>query len=82
MDEQQVREAVLGELAAIAPEVDVAALQPAVLLRTQVDLDSYDWLQFLVALHTRLQVDIPESDYAKLATVDQIVAYLRTRLPG
>jgi hypothetical protein len=35
-----------------------------------------DWLNFLVALHEKLKVEIPESDYAKLATLDQIVEYL------
>jgi acyl carrier protein len=39
-----------------------------------------DWLNFLVALHERLKVDIPESDYAKLVTLADLVAYLKKRL--
>ena len=38
-----------------------------------------DWLNFLVALHERLKVEIPESDYRRLGTLDQIVAYLADR---
>ena len=55
-------------------------LQPDRPLRDQVDLDSMDWLNFLVGLHQRLKVDIPESDYRKLTTFDGILAYLAARL--
>lgn len=40
----------------------------------QVDLDSMGRLSFLFGLHEKLHVDIPESDYAKLVTRDDVVA--------
>jgi acyl carrier protein len=76
MNRQEIRNIVVAELRRIAPEVEEGELQPAKLLREQVDLDSMDWLNFLVALHERLQVEIPESDYAKLGTLEQLVDYL------
>jgi len=39
-----------------------------------------DWLNFLVALHEHLKVDIPESDYVRLGTLDQTVEYLAGKL--
>jgi acyl carrier protein len=80
MDRQQIFDAVVLTLQSIAPEVERDQLLPAAPLREQVDLDSMDWLNFLIGLHQRLQVDIPESDYASLATLDQIVAYLQAKL--
>lgn len=79
MDEQQIRAVVLDKLNAIAPEVDAASLRPDQPLRRQVDLDSIDWLNYLIALHKALQVEIPESDYRKLATIDAIVDYIAQR---
>jgi acyl carrier protein len=79
MNQDQIRATVLSELSEIAPEVDTATLAPDRPLREQVDLDSFDWLRFLVALHERLQVEIPESDYARLGSVDQLVAYLAAK---
>ena len=74
MNKPEIRAAVLAELKRIAPELeDLEAAQP---LRDQVDLDSMDWLNFLVALHERLKVEIPESDYKRLGTLEQIVDYL------
>ena len=76
----ELRAAVLAALCRIAPEVEPAALRPDVPLRDQVDLDSMDWLNFLQALHAALGVDIPESDYAKLVTLDDLAAYLGSRI--
>ncbi|HMM73197.1 MAG TPA: acyl carrier protein [Rhodocyclaceae bacterium] len=76
MTEQALREVVMSILKSIAPEVEEGELVAGKPLRDQVDLDSMDWLNFLVAIHERTAVDIPESDYARLATLDDIVAYL------
>jgi acyl carrier protein len=80
MDRNEIRKTVLHELRRIAPEVEEGELQADRPLREQIDLDSMDWLNFLVALHERLQVEIPESDYARLATLDQTVDYLAAKL--
>lgn len=80
MNEQDVLAGVLAELSAIAPEIDAAGLERARLLREQVDLDSMDWLNFLIGLHRRFKVDIPESDYGSLRTLDDLIGYLGARL--
>jgi acyl carrier protein len=77
MDAEEIRKVVLAELKRIAPELE--EVQPAKPLRDQVDLDSMDWLNFLVALHERLKVEIPEADYRKLGTLEQVVAYLSAK---
>jgi acyl carrier protein len=80
MNAAEVRAGVLAELRRIAPEVDPGELAAAKPLRDQVDLDSMDWLNFIVALHERFKVEIPEADYARLGTLEDTVAYLRRRL--
>ena len=50
------------------PEGDYDRLKPDRPLRDQLDIDSYDFLNVIVALHERLGVDIPETDYQKLLT--------------
>lgn len=80
MDEDELRTVVVETLQRIAPEVEEEDLRGDVPLRKQVDLDSLDWLGFLVGFHERLGVDIPEADYPGLVTLDDVVAYLRDRL--
>ncbi len=79
-DRATLVQTVLTLLRAIAPELEPEALAPARPLRQQVDLDSMDWLNFLVSLHDRLGVTIPESDYAGLVSLDNVVDYLQARL--
>ncbi|WER50926.1 acyl carrier protein [Cupriavidus sp. WKF15] len=76
MSNAAIRAVVLSTLGEIAPEVDPQALCADRPLRRQVDLDSMDWLNFLIALHEKLKVEIPESDYARLVTLDDVVSYL------
>ena len=80
IDPNPLRQAVLDVLRRIAPEMSPEALQPAKPFRDQVDLDSMDWLNFLVALREKFGVDIPEADYAGLVTLDDVIAYLEQRL--
>ena len=74
-----LRNKVIPLLLAIAPEIDAATLVPAKPLRQQVDLDSMDWLNFLISLHQHFGVTIPEADYATLISLDDVLNYLQAR---
>ena len=80
MTRDELRATLLRCLSRIAPEVDVDSIAPAVRLRDQVDLDSVDWLNFLVAVHAELSVDIPDADAARLPTLDSLLDYCSARL--
>ena len=80
MDEQTLKRSILEILVSIAPEVEPDEIRPTRTLRSQVDLDSMDWLNFLVALHEQLKVEIPEADYQKLVTLDDLMRYLQAKL--
>ena len=79
MTEAELRKTVLDTLGDIAPEADLGALPPDRDLREELDIDSMDFLNFVIALHDKLGVEIPESDYAQLATLDGAIAYLRKK---
>lgn len=76
--EHDIRADILSVLTAIAPEVEPDELDDHTLLRDQVDLDSMDWLNFLVGIHQRLNVEIPEADYQKLRTLADVVGYVES----
>jgi acyl carrier protein len=80
MTQNEIRSEVLAVLTTIAPEVAPEDISDTVLLRDQVDLDSMDWLNFLIGIHKRMQVDIPESDYAGLRTLSDLVSYIDQRI--
>lgn len=80
MTEIDIRKVVQEELNNIAPEADLASLDPAADLREAIDIDSMDFLTFITAIHHRLRLDIPEIDYPKLITLKGAVAYITAHL--
>jgi acyl carrier protein len=82
MSNSDVRAAVIEALASVAPEAANERLADNVLIRDQLDFDSMDHLNFVIALHERFGIDIPERDYPKLATLDACVRYVETKRSG
>ncbi|TAJ08047.1 MAG: acyl carrier protein [Nitrospirae bacterium] len=76
MTAEDVKRIALRILGEIAPEADLPSLKPDVSFREQLDIDSMDFLNFVIALHEALQVEIPEADYPKLASLNACVEYL------
>jgi acyl carrier protein len=66
-------------LSRIAPEADLATLDPSADLRENLDLDSMDFLNFVVGLHKETGVEVPERDYPALATLAGCIDYLMAR---
>ena len=77
MSEDQIKAIVLRTLGSIAPEADLSRIKPDVPLRDQLDVDSMDFLNFIIGLHKELNVEIPEVDYSELGTLDGCIAYLK-----
>jgi acyl carrier protein len=80
MNPNELARRVLGLVTEIAPDVDAATVMPGVDFRDQFDFDSMDTLNFAIALQRELGVDVPETDYSQLASLDKCVAYLSPRV--
>jgi acyl carrier protein len=79
VNDDEIKALILRALGDIAPEAG-ADIDPEADLREQIDLDSMDVLNLMIAIHEATGVDIPEADYPKLATLNAAVAYLRDRI--
>jgi acyl carrier protein len=80
MNRAEVLRALQECLSTIVPGCDLDAVDPAADLRAEIELDSMDMLNLIIALHRKLGVDIPEVDVPKLATINAAVDYLSGRL--
>lgn len=79
MNDSELREVVMNAILEIAPEADFDALDPEDGLREQLDLDSMDFLNVIIALHETLGIDIPEADYPQLFTLTGATNYLQQK---
>ena len=82
MNENEITDRVVDALLEIAPETDLRALDPAVSFRDQFEIDSVDYLNFVLALEKKLGTRIPEVDYPKLSSLNGCVAYLTAQGNG
>ena len=71
---------VLDVLRSIAPDAADVPLDPTASLREQLDLDSMDFLAFVVGLDDKVGVSVPEEDYPRLTTMAGAVDYVATHL--
>jgi acyl carrier protein len=78
--EKEIQEVVLRALGNVAPEVDLESIDPGKDLRDQIDIDSVDFLNFVLGLHKELGVDIPDADVPKITTLNKCVGYLVSRV--
>ena len=80
MTESEIRQAIFDAIRPIAPEADPKNIRPDENLREALDIDSFDFLNLLIALHGRLGIEIPESDYSQLTTLSELVRYLASKV--
>ncbi len=80
MKEEKIKNTIFTLLRKTVSEADLKTLSPDENLRKALDIDSFDFLNFIIALNDALGVDIPESDYGKLNTLSAMVSYLSERI--
>lgn len=80
MNRNDLQTTILRLLRHLAPEADLEALPLTANLREELDLDSVDFLNFAIAIHKELGVEVPEADYRRLATLQSALDYLEASL--
>jgi acyl carrier protein len=70
---------VTAAITAVAPEAAVDAIDPQERLRESLDLDSLDFLSVIEHLAKDTGVSVPERDYARVDSLEGLVAYVAAR---
>lgn len=81
MTETELKQLLLEGIGQIAPEANLDELRPDENIREELDIDSFDFLNFLIGINEKLGIEIPEKDYELLTSLEQIIGYLLIRLP-
>ena len=80
MTRENIKNLILEIIADIDEDAEFEALIADQPLRDQLDLDSMDFLDIVMELRKRHQLQIPEVDYPQLATLNSCVNYLEPML--
>lgn len=76
MTKDDCKKLVIEIISDIAPDEDLTNLKHDVRLRDQLQLDSMDFLDIVMELRKRHGIEVPESDYMQLASLDSSAEYL------
>jgi acyl carrier protein len=76
MNPETIRTLVIEAVQTVAPEMEASDINPDEDLREACDIDSMDFLNFILALKNSSGVSIPEIDYPQINTLNKMVGYL------
>jgi acyl carrier protein len=76
MNESELKKVLTDALAQVAPGADVDSLEMDDNVQEALDIDSFDRLNFFISLHDSLGIDIPEKDYGRLNTLNEVIHYI------
>lgn len=79
MNRDELLAAVLKALRYVAPDLEPGSIDVAQPLREQVEIDSMDVLNFVIGIHKATGIDIPETEYRRLRTIEELVGYLESK---
>lgn len=80
MTQEQITDAIVSQIQAVAPEIEAADILPDAHLQRSLEIDSFDFLKILTALKEMLGVEVPEADYAQVDTLNKMRDYFAVRI--
>lgn len=81
MNESEILTVVTDLLKKVAPDTDPSQLKADDNIRTTLEIDSFDYLQFIVALDDKFGIETPEEDYGKIQSLKDVTTYIMDKLP-
>ncbi len=80
MKEEEIKTVIFQLLKNIAPDTEPSTLQPNENIRETLNIDSFDSLQFVIALNEKLGIEIPEEDYGKITHLKELLLYINKKM--
>lgn len=80
MNNEDIKLQIRQILTNVVPEAKDEEIDPHVALRDQFDIDSLDFLNFVLALEKEFEVKVPETAYPRFGSLDGAVSYLASLL--
>jgi len=80
MTKDEIKQKIIEQIYEIAPELEGETIPENENLQRSLEIDSFDFLSLLTALNDELGVEVPESDYSDVDTLEHMAAYFAEHL--
>ncbi len=75
MTKNDIKQKIIEAIYEIAPEHEGDTIPDNENIQRSLDIDSFDFLSLLTALNDTLGVEVPESDYGEVDTLQKMTDY-------
>ncbi len=79
MTKDQIEDIIIGKILEVAPEIEKDEIKPDENIQRSLEIDSFDFLKLLTALNEALKIEVPETDYAEVDTLEHMSEYFLRR---
>ena len=79
MKDDEIRTVIFKLLKDIAPDTEPEQLKPDDNIRHTLEIDSFDFLQFIIGLDEKLGIQTGEEDYGKIETLRTLMDYVEKK---
>lgn len=80
MTQEQIKAAIIEQILIVAPDIEESDIIPDKNIQRSLEIDSFDFLKILTALNEVTGIEVPESDYSKVDTLEHMSAYFAQRI--
>ncbi len=80
MTKDAIKNVIIKQILEIAPEIEEDEIEPDENIQRSLEIDSFDFLKILTAMQEELGVEVPESDYSKVDSVEHMAEYFLQHL--
>jgi len=75
MTKEEIKKKIIEQIYEIAPEHEGEEIPENENIQRSLEIDSFDFLNLLTALNEELGVEVPESDYSEVDTLEHMTDY-------
>lgn len=80
MTKDELKNMIVKEILEIAPDIEEDEIEFNANIQRSLEIDSFDFLKILTAMHQKTGVEVPEADYAKVGSVEEMANYFINNL--
>ncbi|QFR43344.1 acyl carrier protein [Sulfurimonas xiamenensis] len=80
MNMDEIKKIIIEQILEIAPEISEDDIDENKNIQRSLEIDSFDFLKILTALNEKLGIEVPEADYSKVDTLNNMAEHFLKQL--
>jgi len=80
MNKDEIKSIIIKTILEVAPDIEEQEIEPNENLQQSLEIDSFDFLKILTQMNEEISIEVPESDYSKVGTLEDMAEYFMQQI--